>query len=90
MNFNYICTEFIVRLNNHQKDVWKPDAIPTSRHFSDKNHNFNTHTKFILTELIRHIDIDKEKNKERLKQRETFWILILEISTSKDLNQELN
>ena len=90
MNFNYIYTEFIVRLNNHRKDVWKPDTIPTSRHFSGKNHNFNTHTKFILTEQIRHIDIDKEKNKERLKQRENFWILTSEISTSKDLNQELN
>ena len=59
-------TEF----NNHRKDVWKPDAIPASRHFSGKNHNFNTHAKFILIEQIRHIDIDKEKNKVRLKKRE--------------------
>ena len=36
------------------KDVQKPNAIPTSRHFSGKNHNFNTHAKFILIEQIRH------------------------------------
>ena len=83
-------TEFIIRLNNHRKDVWKPDAIPASCHFSGKGHNFNTHAKFILTEQICHIDIDKEKNKERLKLRENFWILTLETLTPKGLNQELN
>ena len=29
-------TEFNIRLNNHRKDVWKPDAIPASRHFQAK------------------------------------------------------
>ena len=42
--------EFNIRFNNHQKDVWKPDAIPASSHFSDKNRNFNTHAKFLLIE----------------------------------------
>ena len=41
-------TEFSIRLNNHRKDVWKPDAIPASCYFSGKNHNFNTHAKIIL------------------------------------------
>ena len=83
-------TEFNIRLNNHQKDVWKPDAIPASRHFSGKNHNFNTHVKFIPIKQISHVDIDTEKNKEKLKQRENFWILTLETLTPKGLNQELN
>ena len=83
-------TEFNIRHNNHQKDVWKPDAISASSHFSGKNHNFNTHAKFVLIEQIRHIDIAKEKNKERLKQRENFWILLLETLTPKGLNQELD
>ena len=83
-------TEVNIRLSNHRKDVWKPDAIPASHHFSGKNHNFNTHAEFILIEQIRHIDIDKEKNKERLKQRENVWILTLETLTPKGLNQELN
>ena len=75
-------TEFNIRLNNHRKDVWKPDAIPASRHFSGKYHNFNTDAK------VRHVDIDTEKIKERLKQRENFWILTLETLTAKALNQE--
>ena len=83
-------TKFNIRLNNRRKDVWKLDAIPASHHFSGKSHNFNTHTKLIQIEQIRHIDIDKEKNKERLKQRENFWILTLETLTPKGLNQELN
>ena len=68
-------TEFNIGLNNHEKDVWKPDAIPAIRHFSGKSHNFNTHAKLILIEQIRHIDIDTEKNNERLKQSENFWSL---------------
>ena len=43
----------------------------TCPHFSGTNHNFNTHAKSILTEQMRHIDIEKEKNKEKLKQRKT-------------------
>ena len=60
-------TEFNIRLNNHWKDVWKPDAIPASRHFSGNNHNFNTHSKFILIEQIPHVNIDTETIKESLK-----------------------
>ena len=83
-------TEFNIRLNNHRKDVWKPDSLPASRHFSGKNHNFNTRAKLILTEQVRHVDIDKEKIKERLKQMENFSMLTLETLTPKGLNQELN
>ena len=74
-------TELNIRLNNHRKDSWKPDAILASRHFSDKDHSFNTNAIFIQNEQIHHIDIDKDKNKERLKQREHFWILTLETPT---------
>ena len=83
-------TEFNTRLNNDRKDIWKPDAIPASRHFSGKNHNFNTRAKFILIKLIRHVDIDTKKIKDRLKHKENFWILTLETLTSKGLNQGLN
>ena len=83
-------TEFNIRLNNHRKDVWKPDTIPTSRLFSGKSHNFNIQARFILIEQIRHVDIDMEKIKERLKHRENLWILTLEMLTPKGLNQELN
>ena len=58
--------------------------------FSGEKRNFNTHAKFILIEQIRHVDINTEKIKERLKERENFWILTLETLTPKGLNQELN
>ena len=82
-------TEFNITFNDHQKDVWKPDAIPARRHFSDKSHNFNRYTKCTLIEeqIDINIDIDKEKNKEKLKQRENL-ILTLETLTPKVLNQE--
>ena len=83
-------TEFNISLNNQRKDIWKPDAIPASCYFSGKNNNFNKHAKFILIEQIHHINIDIEKNKERLKQRENFWILTLETLTPKGLDQEPN
>ena len=83
-------TEFNIRLNNHGKDIWKPDTMPGSRRFSDKDHNFNTYAKFILTEQIRHININTEKNKGRLKQRAILWILTLETLRAKGFNEELN
>ena len=48
------------------------------------------HTCEVLIERISHIDINKEKNRERLKQRENFWMLTLETLTPKGLNQKLN
>ena len=48
-------TEFNIRLNNHRKDLWKPDAILASCNFSDKDHNFSTYAIFILIKQIRHI-----------------------------------
>ena len=50
---------------------------PASRRFSSKNHNFNIHAKFILIEQIRHVDIDTEKIKERLKQRVNFFFVYI-------------
>ena len=70
-------TEFNIRLNNHRKDVWKPNAITASRHYSGKNHNLNTHAKFILVEQICPVDIDTEKNygKAKIKRK------VLDINT---------
>ena len=42
--------------------------------------------KTITSTQIRHVDNGTEKIKERLKQRENFWILTLETLTPKGLN----
>ena len=44
----------------------------------------------MVVEQIRHIDIDKDKHKERLKQREKFCTLTLEALRPKDVNQQFN
>ena len=36
LNWKKAETEFNIRFNNDQKDVWKPDAIPEIRHFLGK------------------------------------------------------
>ena len=41
-------TSFNIRLNNHHKDVKKPDAILACRHFQERNHVFNKHAKSSL------------------------------------------
>ena len=55
-------TEFNITLNNHRKNVWKPDAIPASRRLSSKNHSFNIHAKFLLIEQIRPVENNTKKN----------------------------
>ena len=65
-------------------------SIPASNYFDIEGHNFNTHTKFILTEQLNQINLEKLTLRKRLKIRETFWILKLETSYSKDLNRKLN
>ena len=84
-------TAFNTRLNNHRKDVKDTKAIPVDKHFNQRGHNFNLHTKFIITEQLQ--DIEKTSNevlKERLKKRETFWIKKLKTITPSGLNQDLN
>ena len=52
-------TSFNIRLNNHGKEVKKPDAILLCRHFQEKNHIFNKHAKIII--------IGKRTNTTKLK-----------------------
>ena len=86
-------TPFNVRLNNHQKDANgnSPKAIPASIHFKQPGHNFNKHAKFTLIEQINStINTDIDTKKTGLKRRENFWILKLDILTSRELNPELS
>ena len=45
-------TCFNIRLNNHRKDVKKPDAILVCRHFQERNLVFNKHAKFIIIDKL--------------------------------------
>ena len=78
-------------MNNHRKDVKDPKAIPEDKHFSQTEHIFNLHAKFIIIEQLQ--ELEKTSNeilKERLKTRETFWITKLKTLTPSGLDQDLN
>ena len=77
------------RIQSKTEDVSRI-SIPASNHFDTEGHNFNIHTKFILTEQLNQINLEKLTLRKRLKIRETFWILKLETLYSKGLNRKLN
>ena len=84
-------TPFNLRLNNHRKDVKDANAILADKHFNLPSHDFNKHAKFTIIEQLRNISATPiEVLKERLKQRENFWINKLATLTPQGLNQELN
>ena len=45
-------TSFNIRLNDNCKDVNKPDAILTCRHFQERKKMANKHTKFIIIDTF--------------------------------------
>ena len=60
-------TEFNIRLITTEKMYGNQMLYLQAAIISGKNHNFNTHAKFMLTDQIRHVDIHTEKIKERLR-----------------------
>ena len=84
-------TPFHIRLNNHRKDTKDPSTRSACKHLCPPNHDFNTHGKFSIIEQLRNITSSSSKIlKERLKQRENFWIKNLKTFAPYALNQELN
>ena len=68
-------TVFNIRLNNHRNDVKNahPKTILlASKHIQEKNHNFNKHAKFIITDKLTNTRKPKEILRQRLIQRENF------------------
>ena len=77
-------TPFNLRLNNHQKDVNNPKAIPAYHHFKKtQSHNFITQVKFTLIEQLRKTS-NVSKDSIRLR------IIKLESLAPKGLDQKLN
>ena len=71
-------TSFDIRLNNRCKDVKKPDAILACRRFQEKKHVFNKHAKFIIVDKLTNTTKSKDILRQRLIERENFWIQTLE------------
>ena len=83
-------TAFNIRLNNHRKDAKHQNAILACRYFQQKSHNFNSHAKFIITSKLANTSSSKDILRERIIQRENFWIQKLKTSVSYGLNRELS
>ena len=67
-------TPFNIRLNNHRKGVKDPKATLADKHFQRNGHRFNEHARFTIIYRLTNINLNKEILRERLIQRENFWI----------------
>ena len=56
------------------KDTKESNAILACRHFQQQVQNFNYHAKFIIIDKLVHTSSSKAILRERLIQREKFWI----------------
>ena len=65
-------TSFNIRLNNHRKDVKKPDTILSCRPLQERNHVFNKHAKLIIIENLKNTTRSKEVVRQRLIEIEIF------------------
>ena len=45
-------TSFNIRLNDHQKDVKKVDAMMACNHFQQESHNFKKHAKVTIIDQL--------------------------------------
>ena len=65
-------TTFSIVLNNHRKDVKKPDAILVRRHFQEKSHVYNKHEKFIIIVKLTITTKSKDNLHQRFVERKNF------------------
>ena len=49
-----------LRINNHDKDILKLNAIPADRHFAQNDHDFNTDAKLTIIEKFPNTKLSKE------------------------------
>ena len=49
-------TSFNIRLNNHRKNVKKPNAKEICKYFNNNEHRFSKHGKFIINEQLRNMN----------------------------------
>ena len=64
-----------MRLNNHRKDIKKPNAMEAFQVFNKNEHRLSKHGKFIIIEQLRNISSTSTKVlKLRLRERGNFWI----------------
>ena len=78
-------TPFNIRLSNHRIDVKDPKAILADKNFQKRGHRFNEHARFTIIDRLTNTNLDEEILRERLIQRENFWIQKLQALYPKKL-----
>ena len=79
-----------IRINKHRFDVTSADGLPACQHFNLPDHKFERDSEFIIIEKLQNTNGTKEDIRNRLKQRENFWIRELRTLKPWGLNMELN
>ena len=55
-----------MRIINHRKDVLKLNAIPTDRHFAQRDHDFSSDAKSTIIKKLQNINLSKENIRQLL------------------------
>ena len=79
-------TSFDIRLNNHQKDVEKVDAIMVCKHVQQESHSFSRRAKFTIIDQLTNTSKCKEILIQQPIERENLCILKLETLYTKGFN----
>ena len=58
-----------LRINTYRNDFWRTDGPPCDKHFQMPGHNFNTHAKFTIIEVVYNKSLSKLKIRSLLKNR---------------------
>ena len=77
-------------IDQSQEKIKDPKAILADKHCQKSGHRFNEHARFMIIDRLTNINLEKEILRERLIQRENFWIQKLQALYPKGQNQELN
>ena len=59
-------TELSLRIINHRKDVLKLNAIPTDRHFAQRDHDFSSDAKSTIIKKLQNTNLSKENIRQLL------------------------
>jgi len=84
-------TDLNIRLNNHRSHIKnKIKSCEIAEHFIDNlDHNFEDDIKVTAIEKLKNEELDDDRKKHILKNRETFWIRTLNTFQPLGLNKRM-
>ena len=77
------------RLYDHRKDAKKTKSIPYDERFSQPNHNFSNHAKFIIIDSLEN-QVNTSVDRRRIEDQEDYYVTRLQTSAPKGFNDRWN